>query len=293
MGRKSRDSKGFTLIEIAIVMIILGILTGAGASLIKILTQQRSRTDTLEYLILAKQSLLSYADNNGRLPWADSNGDGYENSTVTAGTIPYLDLKIRPADSHRRALRYEMNTNLGTDLSTGCAALKAGLAGNPLVMDADGAATSFPVAAVLVSAGPMDADSDGIVFDDLVAGGSIVHSGDNTDGRPNYIRYPPGDTFDDLIVYIGEYELKNDLCEYLILAVNNNSAATVYVYNQTLGSDIGALAATSSAQYDILSGTQVELRTAANGGGSILTSTPTNPITLSGSGQTLITPPPS
>ena len=130
------------------------------------------------------------------------------------------------------------------------------------MVDADGAAASFPIAAILVSAGTMDADSDGNVFDDISTG---THQGDNRDGNPNYIRHPSVDDFDDLVVYLGENELYGKICEYLALAVNNTSGATVYVYNSTQGADLGTLNDGSSGVYEIMSRTQIEIRNASGG----------------------------
>ena len=63
-----------------------------------------------------------------------------------------------------------------------CGALRAGLSGSPRVVDSDGSSSAFSVAAVLISAGPGDADGDGDVFDDISSGG---FNGDNRDGTPN------------------------------------------------------------------------------------------------------------
>lgn len=278
---------GFTLIEIAIVMVIIGLLTGAGMSLMSMLTKRKARNETVDYLKEVKGALISYANINGRLPWADTDGDGNENSGATSGDLPYSTLGARPKDSYIRLLTYALNTNLGTDRGTTCGALRASLSGNPLVVDADGASTSFSIAAIIISAGPMDADSDGNVFDDITSG---PYQGDNTDGNPNYIRHPPTDTFDDLVSYIGGNELYGEICEYLDLAVNNNSGSTVYVYNQTQGSDIGSIGSPGTGSFNIISGTHIEIRTASGGGGSIVTSIPPTPITLAGKGCTINIP---
>jgi len=284
-----RNSRGFSLIEIAIVMVIIGVLAGGGVSLMGMLTKRKARTETIDYLEQAQAALISFADINGRLPWADTSGDGVENSGTTSGNLPYQTLRLSPTDPYKRTLRYELNANLGTNLTASCSVLRSGLSGGPNVVDADGTAASFPIAAILVSAGTMDADSDGNVFDDISTG---THQGDNRDGNPNYIRHPSVDNFDDLVVYLGENELYGKICEYLALAVNNVSGTTVYVYNATQGADLGTLNHENSGVYEIMSRTQIQIRNASGGGGTTMTTTPPNPIVLAGQGRTIDVPPP-
>jgi prepilin-type N-terminal cleavage/methylation domain-containing protein len=281
------NAKGFTLLEIAIVMVIIGILSGGGVGLMRMLTERKARNATLDYLQQVRTALVSYAATNGRLPWADSDADGAENSGDAMGTLPYRTLQIAPADAYKRNLRYEINANLAADRSATCSALRAGLTIRPLVVDADGAATAFSVAAVLISAGPMDADSNGNVFDALGAG---THQGNNANGNPNYLRNPPVLTFDDLTAYIGGNELAAHVCQYLDMAVNNNSGATVYIYDVNQGSDIASLADGNVNAYNIISGTRIEIRSAAGGGGSIVSSSPPTPIILAGQDATLNLP---
>ena len=195
---------GFTLIEVAIVLVILGILAGGGISLLGMLTERKARNETVDYLKTVKTALITHAEVNGRLPWADTDGDGMENSGAGAGTLPYLNLGVRPADPYKRVLKYEISGVMGSGRASICAALKAGLSGTPLVVDADGTAAAFSVAAVMVSAGPMDADGDGNVFDDITTG---AFTGDNRDGAPAYIRNPPVTGFDDFVAYEAQYAL--------------------------------------------------------------------------------------
>ena len=67
------NPSGFTLLEIAIVMVIIGLLTGGGISLMKMLTERKARNEAVAYLQQARSALISYTVNNGRLPWADGN----------------------------------------------------------------------------------------------------------------------------------------------------------------------------------------------------------------------------
>ena len=284
----SLNQNGFTFIEIAIVMVIIGLLAGGGVSLMGMLTKRKARNETLDYLKQTKQAIVSYATIHGKLPWADTDGDGNANNGASSGTLPYLDLEVRPSDPYKRVLKYEINNNLGTDRPTSCNALKAGLSSGPRIVDADGSTSSFYVAAIIISPGPMDADSDGDVLDDVTSG---PHQGDNTDGTPNYLRHPPTDTFDDLVTYIGGNELYGNLCEYLTLAVNNGpTQPTAYVRDINQGVDLGSVSGGDSAVYEILSGTRIEIRSGAGGGGATIASTPPTPISLSGNGFTITIP---
>lgn len=282
-----RHPAGFTLLEVAVVMVVIGLLAGGGVALMRNLTERKARSEAAAYLREVHQALIGFAERTGRLPWADSDGDGNENSGAASGTLPYATLQTAPRDAYKRALRYAVNPNLGANRAQGCAALRAGLTGAPLVVDADGAAAALPVAFVLVSAGPMDADGDSNVFDRVATG---THQGDNTDGQPNYLRHPPTALFDDLLTYAGGNELFAGLCEYLTLAVNNHGGATAYVRDAGQGIDLGSVPAGGARTYTVLSGATIELRNAPGGSGAVIASTPPTPLAVAGRGMTLTVP---
>jgi prepilin-type N-terminal cleavage/methylation domain-containing protein len=289
------NERGFTLLEIAIVMVIIGLLAGGGVSLMGILSERKSRNETSEYLNDAKNALINFAKINGRLPWADNNFDGNEDTNINVGFFPYRTLGFKPSDSYRRVLRYELNSNLGSSLPNSCSALiqPSGLSGSPLVIDSDGSTSAFSVAAVLVSAGQNNADSAGpgnLAFFDAVTTGSFT--GDNTDGIPNYIRSTPSETFDDLVIYISGYELYGEICgDPVVVTFNNRNAGDIYIYNRTLDQEIGMVEHDKvSAPYRIVAGEQIEIWTASGGTGSPVTSVPPNPFIASGPGLAVDVP---
>ena len=102
MVREMKNDNGFTLIEIAIVLIILGLLVGLGAGLIGPLTKRAKLIESRELMDAAVESVISYGAANNKLPTT-----GNFSSTVK-----------NPNDAWTKSLYYILDTNL-TDSSIG------------------------------------------------------------------------------------------------------------------------------------------------------------------------------
>ncbi|MCX8042476.1 MAG: prepilin-type N-terminal cleavage/methylation domain-containing protein, partial [Thermodesulfobacteriaceae bacterium] len=66
--RRVYNHKGFTLIEIAIILVILGLLIGVGAALLGPLTKRIKINETRESIDAAVEAVISYASGNKCLP---------------------------------------------------------------------------------------------------------------------------------------------------------------------------------------------------------------------------------
>lgn len=110
-------ARGFTLIELAIVMFIVALLLGG--MLMPLSAQQdiRYQTDTQKQLAEIQEALLGYAashqaaDGKPYLPCPDTDNDGRENRTGNActnqdGTLPWGDLGIGRQDAWNNVFRY-------------------------------------------------------------------------------------------------------------------------------------------------------------------------------------------
>lgn len=102
MPNTEKHQKGFTLIEIAIVLVIVGLLIGMGASLMGPLTQRVKNNETKEIVNAAVESLQSYGASNNELP----------------DTASFPTVVRKPDDVWGKSLYYLLDDNL-TDSTIG------------------------------------------------------------------------------------------------------------------------------------------------------------------------------
>lgn len=83
-------SAGFTLLEMAIVLVIMGLLLGTGLTVLNAKIEQQKLKDTQKILDDAREALIGFAIANGRLPCPATTVNGQE-SPVGGGacTRPY------------------------------------------------------------------------------------------------------------------------------------------------------------------------------------------------------------
>jgi len=137
-----RAAAGFSLVELAVVMAIVGFLLGGLMYTLSAQTEQRSFEEARRRVEQARELVIAFAIVNGRLPCpatSTSNGDedpvgggactGYlPNSTNTTGFLPATAIGFRPVDSMGFAidpwgnrLRYAVASNATAPTgSTGC-----------------------------------------------------------------------------------------------------------------------------------------------------------------------------
>lgn len=113
--------KGFTLVEIAIVLAIIGILMSGILGSISAQRdgiQKKEDAATLNRIVNALQGFVSV---NGYMPCPDSNGDGYENRNANGycaavnGRLPYLEIGGEGnRDTTGQPFYYAVNTSANT-----------------------------------------------------------------------------------------------------------------------------------------------------------------------------------
>jgi prepilin-type N-terminal cleavage/methylation domain-containing protein len=117
---KQNKFGGFTLIEIAIVLVIIGLLTTGGGYLIAQQFQSSKRMQAKNELSTIHDSLLTYVKVNGYLPCPDKltgNGamDGVEDRksngscSTREGQLPYQTLGVNDLDPWHNSYYYRVN----------------------------------------------------------------------------------------------------------------------------------------------------------------------------------------
>jgi type II secretory pathway pseudopilin PulG len=103
-----KSGLGFSLVEMAVVLIILAFVLGALLMPMQVQREQLFQSETNKLLETAKKALLGYAQSQGRLP-CPAVGSGVEAVTggvcdQAVGFLPAATLGIQPADAQGFAL---------------------------------------------------------------------------------------------------------------------------------------------------------------------------------------------
>lgn len=90
----SRHSRGFSLLELAVVLVIGALLTAVALSFIPLGKKVLGRDAGQQQLAQAEQAMLGHLRGTLHLPAADTDGDGKADAGATAGWLPVRDLGL-------------------------------------------------------------------------------------------------------------------------------------------------------------------------------------------------------
>ncbi|MBD3822685.1 MAG: type II secretion system protein [Thiotrichales bacterium] len=114
--------RGFTLVELAVTIAIIGVLIGAGFTTLRAHLDNAHQNHTMNNLLLTKRAMLDYVAVNKHMPCPDTDSDGSENRTGNActasvGTVPFNDIGLGigiTRDDYRHPFAYGINTDATT-----------------------------------------------------------------------------------------------------------------------------------------------------------------------------------
>jgi prepilin-type N-terminal cleavage/methylation domain-containing protein len=216
--------RGFTLIELAVALVVVALLAGGVLLATRVQLIQRQTSETRQGLEEAREALLAFAAANGRLPCPALRGvpgQGVENCSIAAssgtqrGLLPWETLGIRGTDGWNRRLAYITSKNFAT------AGIGLGMQGSVVVSAgaASGTTTLASSGAVAAAVWSYGANgrfatlTDGTMLsgngagpdeqaNSSVATGNTIVSRDESDNTAD-----PGGTFDDQVIWISRYIL--------------------------------------------------------------------------------------
>lgn len=200
MNRFARRQPGFTLVEMAVVLVIVGLLLGG--LLVPLGTQMENdrRKETAATLDAIREALIGFAViNDARLPCTDTNADGREDCPSSAmGGLPYADLGVSATDAWGNPWRYAV-TGVFTSTFT------LATAGTLNVASSNGCAPGTLLAAnvpaVVISEGKTDYTTSALEQENNPGNTCFTDAGYRQAGTP----------FDDLVVWISPGVLFNRL----------------------------------------------------------------------------------
>ncbi len=233
------DKKGFTIIEVAIVMVIVGLLVGFGATLIGPLTERSKRMATTENIMGAVESIVGFAAAEKRLPlWGDNTVDG--------SLDEFCEVVTKRRDSAAKPIYYFLDSRLTTPGSL------CGRKTTALTVCRDSACTDrIPNIAFAVVSGAMDYNPQtGIVTSGCPAGQTCIGVYEpgtaNIDNCTNGTNCP---NFDGAVDRINRSESYDDIVDYVSLGELRTKSgcqgAPLKILNNELPS--GSMSSTYSA----------------------------------------------
>jgi len=247
--RKSKNSnKGFTLIELAVVLVVVGIILGGFIGTLTSRINVTKKSDALSDLEDIKQSMMAYSFVNGYLPCPDCAvvagdctaalvGDGISDYNVgnarcslneAVGHVPWVTLGLGRGDSWGNHYRYAVQNEYADESVVFTLSSSAGIASikEPDFAADNTGATAHSLAenivAIIFSHG---SNGYGAISEDNLARTAIpaanVDELENTDNDAEYYMRPEtsaettiaGKEFDDIVIWISEFELKAKMVE--------------------------------------------------------------------------------
>jgi prepilin-type N-terminal cleavage/methylation domain-containing protein len=202
-SKSKANMSGFTLLEIAVALLVIGVIVSIGAgAYVGAFQVGGGRLVNESKLALLSEKVIEFARTRGRLPCPDFDGDGYEDldaggictTGIRVGFLPYASMDLsRPGDNDRAIYGVSRTPDLAVSFDLNL--MDAAAARTPISTEAfvtgDGTTTNgierctvgSPVIAynpayVLVLAGE-DRDADGRLVDGVhsISGNTLPVSG--------------------------------------------------------------------------------------------------------------------
>ena len=239
---KRVNNYGFTLVEMAIVLLILALLLGGGLTVLSAQVEQQKHKDSQRLLEDIREALIGHAVRFGRLPCpanpalaSGAANSGIERVPIAAGctggaaalqgAVPWSTLGLPELDAWNHRFTYRVSATFARQIGVGpftCITPPAPTPtlsafalcdnGDMTIRNATGATLSSQIPAIVISHGPNGLRAY------LPSGTQMAASADadeieNANADTNFISKTPTATFDDLVVWISPITLANRMIQ--------------------------------------------------------------------------------
>ncbi|HNV88916.1 MAG TPA: prepilin-type N-terminal cleavage/methylation domain-containing protein [Methylotenera sp.] len=204
----TKHKSGFTLVEMAIVLVIVGLVISAFLTPLTAQLEQARNAEARRDLSEIKEALLGFAVINDRLPCPDNDGDGVDdgcantNATSTSGgNVPWATLDTKQLDPWGRRYQYQVNNAFSAAFILTTTGSGAGLI-RVCTTNACVATEANNVPLVIFSTGQNGAVLPPVSLDEQ----------ENVDGDKDFVSHDFTNTaggFDDLVVWLSTNVLMN------------------------------------------------------------------------------------
>jgi prepilin-type N-terminal cleavage/methylation domain-containing protein len=210
-----KNQQGFSLLEMAVVLVVLGLILGGMLIPLSTQMEKQDRDETKKILQDIQDALIGYAMTNGRLPCPDTDGDGIIDMAGTCanvqGTIPWADLGVGKQDAWGQPFTYRVTGSFADNTNgTGCGTATAGvslelcsIADINVIDSAAGNPVANLIPAIVIAHGKNWATT------------TSADENENSDSDATFVDRRPSmnaaPTFDDQVIWISANILKTKL----------------------------------------------------------------------------------
>lgn len=214
---------GFSLVEMAIVLMIVGLLLGGLLPMLSGQMEQKNRNETRKQLEEISAALLGYAASQSppKLPCpanpsiaTGSNGAGVSDCTIATatGVVPWVTLGTSETDAWGRRFTYSVASSVTGTFAT---SFKLSDTGNLKVLSASTGAcpntncVGNNITAVIISHGVNGAGAYTPQGGAPLSASTDLDETDNSDADTNFVSHDQSSTFDDLVIWLSPNILFN------------------------------------------------------------------------------------